>query len=62
MRDYSLQKILGEGTYSTVFRAIKEERVYALKLIKLTEFDEKEKENILNEIRILASFRHPNII
>ena len=68
IKDYTLESILGEGTYSTVFKATKfdpvtqEAEIYALKLIKLTEFDEKEKENILNEVRILASFRHPNII
>lgn len=66
--DYSLKSILGEGTYSTVFKATKIDEksqrpiTYALKLIKLSEFDEKEKQNILNEVRILASFKHPNII
>lgn len=68
IREYSIISILGEGTYSTVYKAIKfnsqseETETYAIKLIKLTEFDEKEKENILNEVRILASFKHPNII
>ena len=68
IREYSITSILGEGTYSTVYKAIKYENelqkntTFALKLIKLSEFDEKEKENILNEVRILASFKHPNII
>lgn len=35
---------------------------YALKKIKLMDLKDKEKENALNEIRLLASIRHPNII
>lgn len=35
---------------------------YALKKIKLLDLKDKEKENALNEIRLLASIRHPNII
>lgn len=35
---------------------------YALKKVKMEELSEKEKTNALNEIRILASIRHPNII
>ena len=54
---YKVQKITTEEQMTTPLADI-----YALKLIKLSEFDEKEKENILNEIRILASISHPNII
>ena len=36
--------------------------VYALKKVKINELSEKEKTNALNEIRILASIKHPNII
>ena len=35
---------------------------YALKKIKLMDLKDKEKENALNEIRLLASIRHANII
>lgn len=35
---------------------------YALKKIKLMDLKEKERENALNEIRLLASIRHPNIV
>jgi len=35
---------------------------YALKQVKVGELSRKEKDNALNEIRILASIRHPNII
>lgn len=36
--------------------------MYALKRIKIGTLDEKDKKNTLNEVRILASLRHPNII
>lgn len=35
---------------------------YALKKVKLMNLTDKEKENALNEVRILASIRQPNII
>jgi len=35
---------------------------YALKKVKLMNLSEKEKENALNEVRILASVRNANII
>lgn len=62
--EYKLIEVLGEGTYSTVYKAkhIKTKEIHALKLIKIEKFDPKEIENILNEVRILASVKHPNII
>ena len=35
---------------------------YALKKVKIDKLKDKEKENSLNEIRILASIQHPHII
>ena len=35
---------------------------YALKKVRMLKLSEKEKENALNEVRILASIKHPNII
>lgn len=35
---------------------------YALKMVKIMNLSEKERNNALNEIRILASLRHPNIL
>ena len=35
---------------------------YALKKVKMDELSEKERMNALNEVRILASIKHPNII
>ena len=39
-----------------------DKREYALKKVKLYNLSDKEKENALNEVRILASVKHKNII
>ena len=55
---------LGEGAYSSVYKVkrIADGNEYALKKVKLMNLSEKEKQNALNEVRILASIRHPNIV
>ena len=37
-------------------------KTYALKKVKMVKLSEKEKENALNEVRILASIQHPSIV
>ena len=55
---------LGEGSYSTVLKVqrIEDGNIYALKRVKFYKLSEKEKENALNEIRILASVKNKNVI
>lgn len=36
--------------------------LYAMKKVKMQKLSPKEKENALNEVRILASISHPNVI
>lgn len=57
-------KILGEGAYSSVYkvRRLSDDQIYALKKVKLKNLSEAERLNALNEVRIIASIRHPNII
>lgn len=43
-------------------RRIVDGKEYALKKVKLTDLSEKERQNALNEVQILASIRHSNII
>ena len=54
--------LLGEGAYSSVYRVKRliDGKDYALKKVKI--MDLSEKENALNEVRILASIRHPNVV
>ena len=43
-------------------KRLSDNKEYALKKVKMFELNEKEKENSINEVRILASIKHPNII
>jgi NIMA (never in mitosis gene a)-related kinase len=60
----TLQFYLGEGAYSSVYhvRRINDNDLYALKKVRMQKLSDKEKENALNEVRILASIKHPNIV
>ena len=64
MNNFKIIGKLGEGTFSSVLKVkrISDDTFYALKKVKLGELSEKEKENALNEIRILASLEDENII
>ena len=55
---------LGEGAYSIVYKVKRKEdsNIYALKKVKLHGLTDKEKENSLNEVRILASVKSPFVI
>jgi NIMA (never in mitosis gene a)-related kinase len=64
INDWLIVEQLGHGTYSKVFKVLKkgESEHMALGQINITQFENKEKDNILTEIRILSSIKHPNII
>ena len=55
---------LGDGAYSSVYKVRRQEdnEVYALKKVKMLNLTDKEKENALNEVRILASINHNGVI
>ena len=59
MNDFQIINKLGEGAYSTVFKVKRniDKKIYALKKVKILNLSEKEKENALNEVRILASVK-----
>ena len=59
MDDFQVISKLGEGAYSTVYKVkrIIDGNIYALKKVKILKLSEKEKENALNEVRILASIK-----
>lgn len=62
--DFSVIKKLGDGAYSSVYKVtrLNDPEEYALKKVKIMNLTDKEKENALNEVRILASIDHPNVI
>ena len=55
---------LGEGAYSNVYKVVRKSdgNVYALKKVRLQNLSDKEKQNALSEVRILASIRCPFVI
>jgi NIMA (never in mitosis gene a)-related kinase len=60
LSDFQIIKKLGDGAYSSVYkvRRAEDQSFYALKKVKMLNLSEKEKENALNEVRILASIQH----
>lgn len=53
----------GEGSYSSVYHVIRkvDGMDYALKKVNMGNLGDKEKDNAVNEVRILASVKHPCI-
>ena len=64
MNDFKIISKLGEGAYSTVYKVkrIVDNNIYALKKVKLLNLSEKEKQNSLNEVRLLASIKSNYVI
>lgn len=55
---------IGEGAYSSVYKVVwkEDKKIYALKKVKMTNLSEKEKQNALNEVRILASIWNDYVV
>lgn len=59
LEDFEIICRLGEGAYSSVYkvRRISDKQLYALKKVRMMNLSAKERENALNEVRILASIK-----
>jgi len=64
MNSFEVLEKLGEGAYSIVHKAkrLVDGELYALKKVKLLNLSDKEKQNALNEVRILASLNSQFVI
>jgi len=64
MDGFEILEKLGDGSYSIVYKVKRKEdsNIYALKKVRLKGLSEKEKQNALNEVRILASVKSPFVI
>lgn len=64
LESFTVLKTLGEGSYSVVYNVIRKEdqKEYALKKVRMSGLSDKEKENAINEVRILASVKSDNVI
>jgi NIMA (never in mitosis gene a)-related kinase len=57
-------KALGKGSYGTVYKVqrLADGEVYAMKETDLGRMGPKEKADAVNEIRVLGSMSHPNVV
>ena len=64
LNDFELGKELGKGTFGsvTIVKRKEDQKIYAMKRVKIGRLSQKEKLNSFNEVRILASIEHKNII
>ena len=64
MNDFKIEKVLGKGSFGSVYLVTRKEdqKIYALKSVIMDKLNKKEQENSVNEVRILASVNHPNVI
>ena len=62
--DFEFVRTLGKGAFSTVYlvKRKRDQKLYALKSIIMEKLKESEQQNSVNEIRILASISHQNVI
>ncbi|KAK9810092.1 hypothetical protein WJX72_004681 [[Myrmecia] bisecta] len=61
---FEVQKLLGKGSYGTVYRVkrLSDGGIYALKEADVKKMSQVERMDAVNEIRLLASVKHPNVI
>ena len=62
--NFRFKKLLGEGSYGKVYKAqrISDDQIYALKVIDVSKLTNREIEDAVNEIRLLASVVSPFIL
>ena len=63
-KDFKIVKLLGKGTYGAVYKVIRksDKEEYALKEVSLKALKKREREDAVNEVRVLASIKHRNIL
>jgi len=64
LKHFKVLKFLGKGSYGSVYKVkrISDERIYAVKETDVKSMSQTEREESVNEIRLLASASHPNIV
>ena len=64
LSNYEVLKVLGKGAFGTVMKVKNRQNglIYAMKRIQSFNTSEEEKKATLNEVRLLYSLNHPNII
>ena len=62
--DFMVERIIGKGSFGSVYLVKRkiDQKLYALKSVLLEKLNKKEQENSVNEVRLLSSVYHPNVI
>jgi NIMA (never in mitosis gene a)-related kinase len=63
-KDFRIQETIGKGSFASVYKVTRksDNRVYALKRVKIDKMSKKAISDVLNEIRFLSSVRHKNVV
>jgi len=64
LNDFIIEGRLGKGAFATVYKVKRKSdgTVYAMKKVSIKKMSKKEVSDALNEIRLLASVRHPHVV
>ena len=64
LNDFEFGTELGKGAFGSVsiVKRKEDQQIYAMKRVKIINLPKKEKDNSFNEVRLLASLSHKNII
>ena len=64
MEKYTKIRAIGEGSFGKAYlvRHTVDNKLYVMKQISVTQMSKKEKEEALNEIKVLSALNHPNIV
>eukprot|EP00002_Diphylleia_rotans_P007027 TRINITY_DN164_c0_g1_i5.p1 TRINITY_DN164_c0_g1~~TRINITY_DN164_c0_g1_i5.p1 ORF type:complete len:474 (+),score=111.83 TRINITY_DN164_c0_g1_i5:51-1472(+) len=64
IRDFEVIKLLGQGSYGAVYlaRRLSDNLTCALKVIDVRDLNKKQRKDTLNEIRLLGSIQHVNVM
>ena len=63
-KHFTIQRLLGKGTYGAVYKVQKKDdgETYALKEVSLKALKLREREDAVNEVRVLASIKHSKLL
>lgn len=62
IQDYELQNLIGTGSFGAVYRATKDSKNYAIKIIRTDILHESAKSRLDAEIRAIQKIQHPNVV
>mmetsp|Transcript_3660 Transcript_3660/g.10529 ORF Transcript_3660/g.10529 Transcript_3660/m.10529 type:complete len:551 (-) Transcript_3660:371-2023(-) len=64
LKHFKVLKFLGKGSFGSVYKVkrIADGKVYAVKEMDVKSMSQAEREEAVNEVRLLASAKHPNIV